>query len=240
MHLLLCPDVIMVKPLPPHEIREVKYDKQRWDLLRRKRERARETMRILVAAGWEPLVHGSVARGDVDEDSDIDIFVPVQVQPFRVEMVLKDAGYEFLKREIVIATPWQLPKVHLCVDDELTVSFPLMKPLPTELDFYRFGGAIDFLDLEQGKRVAGVDKRLMLIEPTSFGHVESSILGREGEVAKKLGVGIEIVRERIQVLTRRAEVGHTGLYYRRELAPDESFEEVLKEVERKVRRSCRR
>ena len=230
----------MVKPLPPHEIREVKYDEQRWDLLRRKREKARETMRILVVAGWEPLVHGSVARGDVDEDSDIDIFIPVQVQPFRVEMVLKDAGYEFLKREIVIATPWQLPKVHLCVDDELTVSFPLMKPLPTELDFYRFGGAIDFLELEQGKRVAGVDKRLMLIEPTSFGHVESSILGREGEVAKKLGVGIEIVRERIQVLTRRAEVGHTGLYYRRELAPDESFEEVLKEVERKVRRSCRR
>jgi predicted nucleotidyltransferase len=230
----------MVKPLPPHETREVKYDEQRWDLLRRKREKARETMRILVVAGWEPLVHGSVARGDVDEDSDIDIFIPVQVQPFRVEMVLKDAGYEFLKREIVIATPWQLPKVHLCVDDELTVSFPLMKPLPTELDFYRFGGAIDFLDLEQGKRVAGVDKRLMLIEPTSFGHVESSILGREGEVAKKLGVGIEIVRERIQVLTRRAEVGHTGLYYRRELAPDESFEEVLKEVERKVRRSCRR
>ena len=230
----------MVKPLPPHEVREVKYDEHRWNTLREKRERARGPMRVLVSAGLEPIVHGSVARGDVDENSDVDIFIPLQAQPFKVEMALRDAGYDFLRREIVIATPWQLPKAHLCVDDELTVSFPLMKPSQTELDFYRFGGALDLEGVEHGKRVMGVDKRLMLIEPTTFGHVESSILGREGEVAKKLGVGIEIVRERIQVLTRRAEVGHTGLYYRRELAPDESFEEVLPEVERKVRRTCRR
>jgi predicted nucleotidyltransferase len=229
----------MVKPLPPREIREVRYDTRRWRILREKREEAAGPMRVLFLAGMEPILHGSVARGDVDEESDVDIFIPLEVQPFRVELALRSAGYEFLRREVVIATPWQLPKAHLYLDEKLSVSFPLLKPTPSELDFYHFGGALDLKDLERGRRVPGVDKRLMLIEPIPEGHLESSILGREGEVAKKLGVGIETVRERIQVLTRRADIGRTGLYFRRELAPSESFEELLPEVERKVR-SCRR
>jgi predicted nucleotidyltransferase len=240
MHLLLSRSIIMVKPLPPREVREVRYDEKRWKILREKREKAMKPMKILASVGMEPIVHGSIARGDVNEKSDIDIFIPFQVQPFRVEMALRDGSYEPFKREIVIATPWQLPKAHLYLDDELTVSFPLLRPLPTELDFYRFGGALGVDGIEKGERVAGVDKRLMLIEPTPYGHVESSVLGREGEVAKKLGVDVAVVRERIQVLTRRAEIGHTGLYFRRELAPNESFEGVIPEVERKVRWSCRR
>jgi hypothetical protein len=68
----------------------------------------------------------------------------------------------------------------------------------------------------------------MLIQPTTRGHRESQIVGREAEVARLLDVSIDIVRERVQVLGRRAEVGHTGLFIQRELAPGESFEEVFK------------
>jgi predicted nucleotidyltransferase len=229
----------MAKPLPPREVREVRYNARRWGILREKREKAAGPMRVLFSAGMESLLHGSVARGDVDEKSDVDIFIPLQVQPFRVELALRSKGCEFLRREVVIATPWQLPKAHLYLDEELSVSFPLMKPTTYELDFYHCGGDWDLRGVEEGFRVPGVDKRLMLIEPTPEGHLESSILGREGEVAKRFGVGVEIVRERVQVLTRRAEIGRTGLYFRRELAPDESFEELLPEIERRAR-ACRR
>lgn len=229
-----------MKPSPPHEVREVRYGRERWELLRRLRGKALGPMRILQEAGLEPLLHGSVARGDVDEKSDVDIWIPTEVRAFRVELALREAGYEFERREIIMATPWQLPKAHLYLHEGPTVSFPLLKPLPSESDFYHFGGVLNLQGMVEGRRVPGVNKKLMLIEPTREGHLESSILGREGEVAKKLGVGLEIVRERIQVLTRRAEVGHTGVYFTRRLAPHESFEDLLPEVIRRIRKTCRR
>jgi len=84
--------------------------------------------------------------------------------------------------------------------------------------------------VEAGLRVPGVDKRLMLIEPTPGGHVESHVAGREGEVAKLLGVGINIVLERVRTLERRRRVGRTGVYLKRVLSPEESFSEVLREL----------
>ena len=72
----------------------------------------------------------------------------------------------------------------------------------------------------------------MLIEPTSFGHVESPVLGREAEAAKLLGVSLGLVHERVRVLTRRVEVGRTGVFVQRELSPEESFEEVFEELVR--------
>jgi len=224
-----------MKPSPPGEVRRVYYSQERWQLLKRLREKAIRFMRKLNKYGIEGLVHGSLARGDVTKKSDIDIFIPYQI-PLRIQLALQDIG-EIYKKEVVIATPWALPKAHIYLDERTCVTFPLLEPTQTEIDFYYFGGAIDLKGLEEGKRVAGVDKRLMLIEPTPYGHLESSILGREGEVAKKLKVGVEIVRERIDVLTRRAEVGHTGLYYKRELACSESFEQIIPEVMKKVR--CR-
>lgn len=204
--------------------------------MRKLREESLKIMEVLSQFG--PILHGSVARGDVDEDSDIDIFLTAEVRPFLVEHVLRESGFEIFKREVILATPWHLPKGHIYLDVKKSVSFALMKPTPNELDFYYFGGAIDLNELLEGKRKAGVDKRLMLIEPTDFGHVESSICGREGEVAKKLGVGLQVVRERIQVLTRRSEIGHTGVYFSRVLLPSESFEEVFEELLKKIR--CRR
>ncbi len=80
-------------------------------------------------------------------------------------------------------------------------------------------------------RVPGVDKRLMLIEPTAEGHAETPLSDLSpGLAAKMIGVGQEIVDERIRVLQRRAKVGTTGVYLDRPLAQDEGFEAVLEQI----------
>jgi hypothetical protein len=84
--------------------------------------------------------------------------------------------------------------------------------------------------LRSGRRVIGVDKRLMLIEPTSKGHVESTIVGREENVAKMLKVTVQTVLDRVHALLRRDDVGRTGVFVERELAPDETFEMVLRQL----------
>ena len=71
---------------------------------------------------------------------------------------------------------------------------------------------------------------MMLIEPTPKGHVESSIVGREGEVARLLRVSLETVLDRVHALLRRDRIGRTGVFIERELAPGETFELVLKRL----------
>jgi hypothetical protein len=220
----------MVRPARIGEISEVVYDKERWDIFRKLRQETIKLMTPFLGIGLSPLVHGSVARGDVDKNSDVDVFIPATVPSYRVELALRGAGFGFWKREIVMATPWQLPKAHVYVEENRSATFPLVKPKPLELEFYHFGGAVDFDGAEKGARVPGVDKRLMLIEPTPQGHVESQVVSREAEVAKCIGAHIDIVRERVQVLTRRAEVGHTGIFIQRALAPSESFEAVFRSL----------
>jgi predicted nucleotidyltransferase len=71
----------------------------------------------------------------------------------------------------------------------------------------------------------------MFIEPTPGGHIETPLSDLSpGWVARKIGVGQAIVEERMRVLERRADVGRTGIYLKRQLAPDESFEQVLAEL----------
>ena len=70
----------------------------------------------------------------------------------------------------------------------------------------------------------------MLIEPTVKGHIESSIIGREEQTAKLLGLSAETVLDRVHALLRRDEIGRTGLFVERELTPDETFEMVLKKL----------
>jgi predicted nucleotidyltransferase len=220
----------MARPVKFADTVEVKYSENRWALFKQLRRRAQDIMLVLSKHNIESLVHGSVARGDVDENSDVDIFVPSVVPSYRIELALRDAGFHPMKREIVVATPWQLPKAHVYIEDDRSVTFPLVKPRQLELEFYYFGGAADLQQVERANRVAGVDKRLMLIEPTPHGHIESQVMGREAEVAKKVGVGPDIVRERAQVLTRRADIGRTGVFIERELAPDEAFEVALQRL----------
>ena len=79
-------------------------------------------------------------------------------------------------------------------------------------------------------RVLGVDKRLLLIEPTETGHIEQGVIGYEHVVAKRLSLSVDIAKERVRVLTRRDEVGRTGVYLTQQITDDETFEEVAKSL----------
>ena len=57
------------------------------------------------------------------------------------------------------------------------------------------------------KRVVGVDKRLMIIEPNEEGHIESSVINQEESVATLLKIQLNLVFERVHALVRRDEVG---------------------------------
>jgi len=220
----------MARPVRTADTTEVVYNQERWRLFKGLREHALRIMKPLAAMGLDPLVHGSVARGDVDKNSDVDMFIPSVTPSYKIELALSGAGFKPVKREIVMATPWQLPKAHVYIEEDRSVTFPLVPPKLLELEFYHFGGAAGLKQVEEAVRVSGVDKRLMLIEPTLRGHIESPVVSKEAEAAKLVGVNLDIVRERVQVLTRRAEVGHTGIFVQRELSPEESFEAVFKKL----------
>ncbi|MFB0543365.1 MAG: nucleotidyltransferase domain-containing protein, partial [Candidatus Bathyarchaeia archaeon] len=176
------------------------------------------------------IAYGSIARGDISETSDIDIFIPNPPSPPLIETALERAGFSFLKREIIQATPSYAAKGYIEVGEERSFSFPLVRLRPVEIEFYRFAGAVDLDQLERGVRVPGVDKRLMLIEPTPWGHVEGPVEGREGVVASLLEVGVRVVLDRVRTLRRRARVGRTGVFLKRVLAPDEGFGEVFQKL----------
>lgn len=215
------------KPVRVSDSIRVTYTPERWKLLNILREKACNIMRILESEGLPCVVHGSVARGDVNEKSDIDIMIPIPVPSFKVEFALLKGGFNFYFREIVQATPRHAIKGYIYLDELTVISFPLTQLSRLEREFYKFGGELTLAQLERGIRVPGVDKRLMLIIPRPYGHDEVSVIGRESEVARIIGVSIDIVKERVFVLTRRDEKGRTGVYIRRTLTPEETFEGAL-------------
>ena len=218
------------KPFLRAERLEVKYDEKRWRILRRLRAEAIKIMSVLRSSNIFSITHGSIARGDVSEKSDIDIFIPHVVSSFSVETILERAGIPISKRVLIQATPIYSIKAYVEIEEGKSVSFPLSKLRKTEREFYKFGGEATLEMLEEGIRTPGVDKRLMLIEPTSEGHIESTIIGRENEVARFLGVSVETVLDRVHALRRRNEIGRTGLFIEKELSPEETFESALKEL----------
>jgi predicted nucleotidyltransferase len=187
-------------------------------------------MEALEGFRLESAVHGSIARGDVNKRSDVDVFIPFQVSSFTVETALAKANICVSRRLVVQATPTYAMKAYIETDENTSVSFPLMKMRTVETEFYKFGGEAALTNLKNNVRVRGVDKRLMLIEPTEKGHEESSIIGREEQTAKLLGITVETVLDRVHALLRRDEVGRTGVFVERELAEDETFELVLKKL----------
>ncbi len=208
----------------------VAYTPAQWRLLKSIRERTISIFRILATWGNSALVHGSVARGDVDEKSDIDILIPTSVSTQLVEAQLASSGISLYSREITQATPKHSPKAHMYLDPERTASItiPLSEFRSLELEFYKFGGTASVEDLMRDIRRPGCTKRLSLIQPTDDGHIESPIVGRESEVARLLGVSSNIVRERIRVLTRRDTIGRTGVFLKAFVPEGASFEEVVK------------
>ncbi len=186
------------KPSRTSDKVSVVYPTAHWARLDSLRDRAVHVINALTAWSQTALTHGSVARGDVDDKSDVDVLIPSNVNTQIVEAALENAGFTIFSREIAQATPSHSPKAHLHLDPEQTTSVP------------------------------GCTKKLLLIEPIPEGHFESPVVGRESEVARLLGVSVAIVVERVRVLTRRDIVGRTGMYLRIPVREGESFDEVLR------------
>ena len=204
----------------------VYYDESQWALLKDLRSSAVPIMERF--SDFHPILYGSLARGDVHKGSDIDFFIEDIPETYLLELVLEEFGVS--ERKIVQATPWHLVKGSITLSQGETITFPLTQSKRKEIEFYYFGGALDLDALKEDKRVPGVDKRLVLIKPFDGGHYEEEITGREAQVAKLLNVSLDIVRERMQVLSKRDRVGRTGVYLNKILMRDESFEQVLKEI----------
>jgi len=218
------------KPERRVEYREVIYEAERWNLFKEFRQKAMRLMEALEIFRLESIVHGSIARGDVSGKSDVDIFIPFQASSFMVETALEKASIPVNRRLVVQATPAYAMKAYIEIEENTSVSFPLMKMRKVEREFYKFGGETSLRNLTDGMRVCGVDKRLMLIEPTKEGHRESTIVRREEQVAKLLGISGETVLDRVHALLRRDEVGRTGVFIEKELSSDETFEMALKRL----------
>jgi predicted nucleotidyltransferase len=222
-----------VKPIKNALTKKVVYTNCRWNLLAALREKAFPIMTALDRFHLKSIAHGSIARGDVKQGSDIDIFIPEIQNSFIVETALQQAKIRICARLIVQATPNYAMKGHIEIDESTTVSFPLMQMRRVEREFYRFGGELKLKELTANLRVPGVDKRLMLIEPTARGHCESSIVDREQLVGKILGVSSETILDRVRTLIRRDVVGRTGVFVKKELMPEETFELALKKMSEK-------
>ena len=219
-----------VKPNRHAETRTVTYTAMHWKQLSELRTKAKGVMEALAAAHLTSQVHGSVARGDIHQTSDIDIFIPEIQNSFQIETALEKAHLSLNSRLIVQATPTYAMKAHIEIDQTTSVTFPLMEMRRVEREFYRFGGEANLTQLKADLRVIGVDKRLMIIEPTEKGHVESSVIGKEEFAAKLLGISAETVLDRVHTLLKRDTVGRTGVFVKRELAADETFELALKRL----------
>jgi predicted nucleotidyltransferase len=218
------------KPNKRADNKEAIYNSARWALLQEYREKATRIMTALEGFRLQAQVHGSVARGDVNKNSDVDVFIAEPQSSFLVETALEKARIPINARVLIQATPTYAMKAYIEVDARTSVSFPLMRMRRVESEFYKFGGELDLNQLRAEIRVAGVDKRLMLIEPTEKGHMESSVIGREEHTAKILGISAETVLDRVHALLKRDEVGRTGVFVKKELAPDENFEMALKRL----------
>ncbi|MEM0014270.1 MAG: nucleotidyltransferase domain-containing protein [Zestosphaera sp.] len=229
-----------MSPVPRHkvqrapEFREVIYGPATWELLRRLRVKAIKIVEALNGCGFNAIVHGSLARGDVTPSSDVDVVITYLIQPYRAVLCLEDSGFTIYKQYVVKATPAATPKAYmeLDADGKEVVSFPLQETTNTEWEFYRFGGTVALHELRSGVRVPGVNKNLVLIIPTDRGHIEAPVIDYEAYVASILGVSINVVHERVRLLTRRDRLGRTGTYLTYVLKTNESFEEALTKLKK--------
>ncbi|AAK40446.1 Conserved hypothetical protein [Saccharolobus solfataricus P2] len=173
----------------------------------------------------EGYVYGSVARGDVNEKSDVDIIV---FNPNQIVLDTLNVNHKYL----IQATPNSVPKAYLSLDEEETIviSFPLGRLRRNEIEFYSFGGLVDLKGLSKNERVPGVNKKLMLIIPTENGHMEIPLEGNEDYASKLLKISLETIMERKRLLARRMERGHTGVFLRYDLGGNESIYDAFNKM----------
>jgi len=204
------------------------YTKSDWTLLELKRVRAANLLKMF--EGLTPHIYGSVARGNVHKNSDIDIIFTEPIQSFRIELILNKNGFKHYFREIIMATPKDSIKLYIYLSELESITVPLTKFDKKTLEFYDFGGKINLNELNLGMRRPGIDKRLVLIKPNQQGHEDFSIIDNEAMAAKELGISIDTILERKKVLLKREKHGRTGVFLKRELDINESTEEVLKKL----------
>ncbi len=211
------------------------YSDDVWAILKRKRMRAFSLAGPLIRKGIRVFMYGSLARGDVSHSSDIDLIVLNPVNPVIVLSSYSDLGFGWRRIFIVQATPSHTPKVYIWFDEEgyEVISFPLSRLSSRESEFFKFGGLLEVMEDNFDIRVMGVDKRLMLIRPREGGHVGICIVGREGWAAGELGISEAVVRERVNVLSRRARHGRTGVFLEYEVVGDvmDAIDKLAKENE---------
>ncbi|MEJ2251734.1 MAG: nucleotidyltransferase domain-containing protein [Candidatus Lokiarchaeota archaeon] len=211
----------------------VPYNNERWKLLKKKRKDAKKVLKIFKKTNLVPYIYGSIARGDVHSNSDIDIILLQRIPSYKIEFLLNQNNIKNYSREIIMATPTDSIKLYIYLNELESITIPLTPFDKNSLEFYDFGGKISLSQLEQGIRVPGVDKRLVFIKPIKKGHNEISIINREHLIAKELNISLDTVEERKNVLIRRQKHGRTGVFLKRELAYEESPEGVLKHIANK-------
>lgn len=220
------------KILREHEI-SVVYSDRDWQILNSKRNRAINLLEMFAKEGLNPYIYGSIARGNVHQDSDIDIIFTVQIPSYQIEFILGKNGFKNYFREILMATPLDSLKLYIYLSEQECITVPLSKLNMKTMEFYDFGGKVNLKQLKSNIRVSGIDKRLVLIKPTSKGHDEFSIINNERTAAKELGINIETVNERKKVLLKREKHGRTGVFLKRSIEINESTEDVLKKLANK-------
>ncbi|MCX8189164.1 MAG: nucleotidyltransferase domain-containing protein [Nitrososphaeria archaeon] len=208
--------------------RTVFYDENRWKIFREKRDIAKKLIKLLQDNGLYCRTYGSIARGDVNKNSDIDIFFTEYVPSYKIEFIL-EKEYTIYRKEVVQATPRSTPKAYIYLDpyEKICISFPLAKMLKNEIEFYEFGGTINLKEIEDNIRKKGVNKRLLLIVPQEFGHIERAIIGKEVEVARELNISLETIMERERVLGKRDEFGRTGTFVKFNIPHQDRIEETI-------------
>jgi len=206
---------------------EVVYDEERWRILREKRASALEIMKTLVEYGFTPITYGSVARGDVHDSSDVEVFIPRPINAALLELIIERHLGGWIRREVVQATPRYVPKGYVYLDENRIVSFPLIEMLATENSFYDIAGKIDFGGLRGGTRVAGMNKGLMVVVPTPRGHAEFPAEKDIEQAGRLIGVDPTLIRRRVEVLRRRRLHGRTGVFRKITLGAGDSFSSIL-------------
>lgn len=216
-------------------VAEVIYTQEHWAILEEKRIKGLKILNTLSKCGYSAaILHGSVARGDVTKDSDVDVALLHAYPVSLIKLCLEENGFTVYDISIVQPTPRHTPKVYIYVDPlkEQCVSIPLAKLDSVEIEYYKFSGFISKEDIIMRKRVKGVNKKLMLIIPTDVGYIEIPVKGNEGYVSRVLGVPLEVVKDRVEALTKRLEEGHTGLFIKVSVP-------MFDEVEHFIEKLCR-
>ena len=206
------------------------YTENQWTLFHSKRNLVKLISAPLDNGGLKFLIYGSMARGDVNPLSDIDIILLQRLSSFQIESILDQGNVQIVGKEIVQATPGDAIKGHIYLPNETTLTFFLSDANEVSFEFYKFGGAIDSVMLEKDIRTPGVTKRLTLIIPNEKGHREVNLIGNESYAQKLLGVHPKIIEVRKRVLEKRDKTGRTGVFLKKSLTCDQNFEEQLKKI----------